>query len=66
MLYGYLGAGTVDFDDVVVKQIVPASPGAHKKQRRHSLETGVTIEQMNENERRAAESPESNEKKHKR
>ena len=25
MLYAYLVAGTVDFDDVVVKQIVPAS-----------------------------------------
>ncbi|MBN2217391.1 MAG: hypothetical protein JW719_08440 [Pirellulales bacterium] len=52
MLYGYLGAGTVEFDDVVVKQIVPPSPGAGEKQRRHSLESGVTIEQMKENERR--------------
>ena len=27
MLYAYLGAGQVDFDDVVVKQIVPAATG---------------------------------------
>jgi hypothetical protein len=27
MLYAYLGAGVVEFDDVVLKQIVPASPG---------------------------------------
>jgi len=52
MLYGYLGAGSVEFDDVVVKQIIPASPGGHDKRRRHSLETGVTIKEMEENERR--------------
>ncbi|MBN1590655.1 MAG: hypothetical protein JW888_14165, partial [Pirellulales bacterium] len=52
MLFGYLGAGTVEFDDVVVKQIVPASPGAGDKRRRHSRESGVTIDQMRENERR--------------
>jgi hypothetical protein len=55
MLYGYLGAGTVEFDDVVVKQVVPASPGAGEKRRRHSLETGVSIEEMEENERRGLE-----------
>ena len=52
MLYGYLGAGSIEFDDVVVKQIIPASPGDHQKRKRHSLESGVTIEQMKENERR--------------
>jgi len=52
MLYGYLDAGTVQFDDVVIKQVIPPSPGAGTKARRHSLETGVTTEQMEENERR--------------
>ncbi len=55
MLYGYLGAGWIEFDDVVVKQIVPASPGEHVKDRRHSLETKVTIQEMEENERRSKE-----------
>jgi hypothetical protein len=50
MLYAYLGAGTVDFDDVVLKQIVPAAAGESKKVPRHSLESGVTIEEMRENE----------------
>jgi len=52
MLYGYLGVGNVEFDDVVIKQVIPASPGAGAKRRRHSLESGVTIEEMEENERR--------------
>ncbi|MEA1951140.1 MAG: hypothetical protein U9N87_07135 [Planctomycetota bacterium] len=55
MLYSYLGAGVVEFDDVVIKQIVPASPGASHKERRHSLETGVTIKEMEENERKSRE-----------
>ncbi len=55
MLYAYLGGGVVEFDDVVVKQILPASPGESEKIRRHSLETGVTIKEMEENERRAKE-----------
>lgn len=52
MLYGFLGAGAVEFDDVVVKQIIPASPGERVKQPRQSLESGVTVEEMGENERR--------------
>ncbi len=52
MLYAYLGAGVVEFDDVVLKQIVPASSGAERKQQRHSLESGVTLKEMEENERR--------------
>jgi hypothetical protein len=52
MLYAYLGEGVVEFDDVVVKQIVPPSPGEHVKQRRHSMESGVTVEEIEENERR--------------
>ncbi|MDY0168727.1 MAG: SHD1 domain-containing protein [Thermoguttaceae bacterium] len=53
MLYAYLGAGVVEFDDVVVKQILPASPGEDQKLLRHSLETGVTLKEMEENERRS-------------
>ena len=45
--------GTVDFDDVVVKQIVAASPGNQAKVRRHSLETKITIKEMEENEHRS-------------
>ncbi len=55
MLYAYLGAGVVEFDDIVIKQIVPASPGENRKQRRHSLETGVTVKEMEENERKSRE-----------
>lgn len=55
MLYAYLGAGAVEFDDVVVKQIVPASASERKETPRHSLESGVTIKEMEDNERRARE-----------
>ncbi|HLA86171.1 MAG TPA: hypothetical protein VJL29_15395 [Thermoguttaceae bacterium] len=55
MLFGYLGAGTVEFDDVVVKQIIPASPAVEAKQRRPSQESGVTIDQIRENQRPEAE-----------
>lgn len=58
MLYAYLGGGVVEFDDVVIKQILPASPAESEKVQRHSLETGVTIKEMEENERRAKESRE--------
>ena len=57
MLYGYLGAGRVEFDDVVVREIIPASPGDHQKRRRHSMETDVTIKEMEENERRGKAEP---------
>jgi len=40
----------VEFDDVVVKQIVPASPGSGETTRRHSLDTGVTLKEMGERE----------------
>ena len=52
MLYGYLGAGAVEFDDVVVKQIIPASPGDRVKQPRQSMESGITVEETQQNERR--------------
>jgi hypothetical protein len=58
MLYAYVGAGVVEFDDVVLKQIVPASPGGEHQEPRHSLGTKVTVEEMEENERRSREAKE--------
>jgi hypothetical protein len=58
MLYAYLGGGVVEFDDVVLKQILPASPGAGKEEPRHSMESTVTIKDMEENERRGREAAE--------
>jgi hypothetical protein len=58
MLYAYLHAGVVDFDDVVVKQIFPPPPNEPKernKEPRQSLGTRVTIKEMEENERRSNE-----------
>ncbi len=63
MLYAYLGAGEVEFDDVVLKQIVPASPGSGHKDPRHSLETKVTVKEMEENERRSREAKEKRRRK---
>ncbi|MFO7905322.1 MAG: hypothetical protein ACQESR_17220 [Planctomycetota bacterium] len=45
MLYGYLRQGTLDWDDVVVKKIVPA-PETSTKIRRPSLETNVRSEEL--------------------
>jgi hypothetical protein len=61
MLYAYLGAGVVDFDDVAVKQIMPP-PKGQKKELKQSLGTKVTIKEMEENERRSQEAKD-NEKK---
>jgi hypothetical protein len=58
MLYAYLGAGVVEFDDVVLKQIVPASPGGEHQEPRHSLGTKVTVKEMEDNERRSREAKE--------
>ncbi|NMC20780.1 MAG: hypothetical protein GYA33_10210 [Thermogutta sp.] len=55
MLYAYLGAGTVEFDDVVIKQIIPPSPGEGKKDPRRSMESNVTIREMEEAERGSRE-----------
>lgn len=56
MLYAYMVPGVVEFDDVVVKQIVPVSPGEQaNKVRRHSKETKITVKEMEENERRSKE-----------
>lgn len=51
MLYAYLGAGTVEFDDVVVKLVMPASPGDTKKDPRRSAASGVTLKEMEEREK---------------
>jgi hypothetical protein len=59
MLYGYKGAGVVDFDDVVVKQVIPASPSASKKILRHSSQSSVTLEEMHAAEKQPEEKPES-------
>jgi hypothetical protein len=56
MLYAYLTPGEVEFDDVAVKQIVPASPGEQAKTRRPSSESDITVKEMKENERRSRES----------
>jgi len=58
MLYAYLGAGVVEFDDVVLKQIREASASDSLDAPRHSLESTVTLQQMEENERRGAETRE--------
>lgn len=52
-LYAYLGGGVVEFDDVVIKQIVGSSAGSSNKMLRHSMESDVTLEEMRENEERA-------------
>jgi hypothetical protein len=57
MLYAYLKAGVVEFDDVIVKQIVPA-PAGSPKVRRTSSETKVTIEEMEANKRRSGRAKE--------
>jgi hypothetical protein len=46
MLYAYWPAGTVDFDDVVVKQIAPPPTNRQPKVARPSLETRVTSEEV--------------------
>ena len=58
MLYAYLGGGVVEWDDVVLKQIIPAEPPETEKVLRHSMESTVTIEEMRENERRGQEARE--------
>lgn len=55
MFYCYLHAGVMEWDDVVLKQILPASPGEMSTEKRHSLDTKVSIKEMEENERRSRE-----------
>jgi hypothetical protein len=54
-LFGYHGAGVVEFDDFVLKEIVAASPSALVGPRRHSSATRVTLKEMEHNERRSRE-----------
>ncbi len=54
MLYAFLNPGVVDFDDVIVKQIMPP-PKDLNKEPRQSLGTRVTVKEMEENERRSNE-----------
>jgi hypothetical protein len=51
MLYAYLVPGEVEFDDVIVKQIVPPPTETNAKVRRRSTDTKITIEEMEKNER---------------
>lgn len=46
MLYGYLRQGTLDWDDIIVKQIVPPPDEKTPKTRRPSLETKVLTEEL--------------------
>ena len=55
MLYAYLAAGVVEFDDVVVKQIVPASPGESAQSPPPLEETKVTMKEIEEEEQRSKE-----------
>jgi hypothetical protein len=57
MLYGYWPAGTVEWDDVIVKQIVPAPPRQGEKDRRPSTETKVRTRQMQEDSELPSASP---------
>lgn len=61
MLYAYLGGGQVEFDDVVVKQILPP-PKQQKKELKQSLGTRVSVKEMEENERRGREAKEKEKK----
>ena len=56
-LFAYMSAGVVEFDDIVVKKIVQGSASDLPKpnQRRHSMATKVTIQEMEEDERRSDE-----------
>jgi hypothetical protein len=53
MLYAYHPEGVVEFDDVVVKQIVPGITSQQNAEPRHSLATKVTVREMEENRRRS-------------
>ncbi|MCD4728008.1 MAG: hypothetical protein K8R46_10120, partial [Pirellulales bacterium] len=62
MLYAYLKPGTVEFDDAIVKRIVPASPGERLKVRRPSSQSKVTVEEMEANERRGRDGKDNKQK----
>lgn len=58
MLYAYLGAGSVEFDDVLLKQVVPAPSASLAGEKRHSAASKVTLREMEENERRGKQARE--------
>jgi hypothetical protein len=66
-LFAYLSAGVVEFDDIVVKKIVQGSASdlPSPSQKRHSMATKVTIEEMQQNERRSDEIRREEEKERK-
>ena len=51
MLYAHVGFGTVEFDDIVIKQIRPASLAKGAKNLRHSSASNVTVKDMKQHER---------------
>ncbi len=56
MLYGFVTAGSIDYDDFVLKKIKDADPAEQRaKIERHSLDSKVTIKEMEDNERRGVE-----------
>ncbi len=59
MLYGYLTEGVIDWDDIVLKEIVPPPAGFDKGDKRHSQASKVTMKEMEENERRGAQTREA-------
>jgi hypothetical protein len=57
MVYALQAAGSVDYDDFVLKKVKePNEAELRTKIKRHSLETKVTLQEMEENERRGLES----------
>jgi hypothetical protein len=59
MLYGYLTEGIIDWDDIVIKEVLPSPAGVVKGDKRHSQASGVTMKEMEENERRGQEAREA-------
>ncbi len=59
MLYAYLGGGSVEFDDIVLKQVAAPPSLNIVKDGRHSSASKVTLKEMEENERRGKESREA-------
>ena len=55
MLLAYLYEGVVEFDDVVIKEIVQAASENLIKEKRTSLGTKTTVKEMEENERRSTD-----------
>jgi hypothetical protein len=56
MMFVYWAAGTVDYDDFVLKKVKEASQEELRaKVKRHSLESKVSLKEMEENERRGTD-----------